>query len=161
MGPIEVSIFFIGSVSYITYRAVLEKRNTTECQQRFITSKLTEDLRTRNFKLKNDNQIVGSYKGFQMGIYYHTKNSISIIPKKKKIKLYVSMDCLIPFMQEKKGVKAMMDFQKRHSNKGYVIDSREGIACRINENTDMKTLLMIFDQMIDAAKEEEFLIKKI
>lgn len=160
MGPLEVSIFFIGSISYIAYCAVKEKKNSAECRQRFMKSEFADDLCAKNFKLQNGNQIVGNYKGFQMGIYYLEKNGISILPKKKKIELYASMDCLIPFMQERKGVKAMTDFQIRHSDK-YMIDRRDGIACKIDEDTDLKTLLKIFDQMIDTAKKEEFLIKKV
>ncbi len=148
-----VYIFIIGfiglNIGIIIYGVKRQLRLINELKN----SKLLQDLLENGYKLVDKKSYIGNHLGYQSEFYYNESPRDGLTG-------YARIQCDIPFVHTKGGVKKMMAFSKMYRQFGFAIDSKTGFIKEMNMdfllNLKSGEILKIFDEMVSAAEKEGF-----
>jgi|ERR1035437_559791 hypothetical protein len=144
------AVGFIGfSIGYIIYRRKKQIRLYNELEKSIILQELLEN----GYRKVDKKKYAGNHQGYQTGFYYLEDPKADLIG-------YATIECDIPFVKTKGGVKKMKTFSKTYRSLGYVINSKKGFCKELNVdfllNSTNGVIINLFNEMVSVAKKEGF-----
>jgi len=141
--------FIVLSIGYIIYRRKKQIRLLNELKNSVILQELLEN----GYKKVDKKKYAGNHQGYQTGFYYKEDPKADLIG-------YATIECDIPFVKTKDGVKKMMTFSKTYRSLGFVINSKKGFCKELNVdfllNSNNGAIINLYNEMVSVAKKEGF-----